>query len=208
MFANILYCLALITLSPLIAYRMIRHGRYRRGIRQKLFGLSAAEARRLNRGEQCIWLHAVSVGEVNLFPGLVRQIQAADPAQSVVVSTSTDTGYDLACQKYGTERVFFCPLDFSWAVRRTLSHLRPRLLILAELELWPNLTTETRRYGADVVVVNGRLSHRSTVGYRRSKWLTRPIFASLSHVICQDRLTAERFATAARRPTESASAVR
>lgn len=197
MLANLVYLGLLVALSPWILYRCVRHGRYRRGVRQKLFGVSASEAKRLlgpTGNMPCIWIHAVSVGEINLIGGLIHRLQKLDPHTPIVVSTSTDTGYDVARKKYGHERVFFCPLDFSWAVRRTLANLRPRMLMLAELELWPNLVTETRRCGADVVVVNARLSPKSMAGYRRLQWLTRPIFQSLSHVICQDTTTAERFA--------------
>ena len=196
MLANLIYLGLLTALSPWIVYRRLRHGRYRRGGMQKLFGVSARDARRLlgpTNHLPCLWLHAVSVGEVNLLGGVIKRLQTQYPNTPIVVSTSTDTGYDLACKKYGTERVFFCPLDFSWAVRRTIRNLQPRLLVLAELELWPNLIRETRRHGADVAVINGRLSQRSAAGYQRIGWLTRRIFASISHVVCQDDVTAERF---------------
>jgi 3-deoxy-D-manno-octulosonic-acid transferase len=194
MLANLVYLSALILLSPWVAYRCLRHGRYRRGVGQKLFGLSATRAQRLNDGaDRCVWLHAVSVGEVNLIGRIVASIQRSRPELRVVVSTSTDTGFDLACERLGSDRVFFCPLDFSWAVRRTLRNLRPELLVLAELELWPNLISQTRRSGREVIVINGRLSHRSAAGYQRLRWLTQSIFAALSRVECQDETSAKNF---------------
>ncbi|MDV6033642.1 MAG: 3-deoxy-D-manno-octulosonic acid transferase [Phycisphaera sp. RhM] len=196
MFANAVYLIALTALSPWILYRRIRHGRYRRGWRQKLLGLSRAEARRLVGAaptSQCIWLHAVSVGEVNLLGGLVKRLQCQFPQTPIVISSSTDSGYDLAVQRFGTERVFFCPLDFSWAIKRTLASLEPKLLVLAELELWPNLIKTARQRNTDVIVINGRLSQRSAAGYQRFGWLTRPIFTSLSSVQCQDESSADRF---------------
>ncbi len=197
MLANLIYLGLLLVLSPCIVYRRVRYGRYRRGVAEKLLGVSAEHACRLlgpTGDRPCIWLHAVSVGEVNLLGGLIQRLERLHPDTPLVVSTSTDTGYDLARKKYGTERVFFCPLDFSWAVRRTIRHLRPRLLILAELELWPNLIRETRRSGAEVAVVNGRLSQRTAAGYQRFGWFTRRLFASLSHAVCQDADAARRFA--------------
>jgi 3-deoxy-D-manno-octulosonic-acid transferase len=75
MLANLLYSIALVLLSPMILYRMLRHGRYRRGLREKLIGLSPAQAARLRGAQDCVWIHAVSVGEANLLPGIVQRLQ-------------------------------------------------------------------------------------------------------------------------------------
>ncbi|MEO1527491.1 MAG: glycosyltransferase N-terminal domain-containing protein [Planctomycetota bacterium] len=194
MFFNVLYAVALVLYSPVILYRRLRHGRYRRGWRQKLLGLNAAEALALTSGKPCIWLHAVSVGEVNLLRGIVSELDDRKDSLAVVISTSTDTGYDLAVKQYGAERVFFCPLDFSWAVDRTLRHLNPEALVLAELELWPNLIHASKKCGSPVVVINGRLSDTSAARYRRFGALTRPVFRSLSRIECQDESSAVNFA--------------
>lgn len=194
MLANFLYLVALTVASPLIVYRMIRHGRYRRGRSEKIWGVSIQRAQTLTQRKPCIWVHAVSVGEVNLLPRVVQQIEQCYPNHRVVISSSTDTGYDLAVTRFGGDRVFFCPLDFTWAVRRTLKGLRPDKLILAELELWPNLVRLTRRAGAKVIVINARLSERSFRRYQQFRWLTKPIFSSLSHVGCQDEPCRKNFA--------------
>lgn len=194
MLANLVYLAALLLVSPLIAYRSFRFGRYRRGLGQKLRGLSATEARQLTGGKPCLWIHAVSVGEVNLLPRFVHSLQRQYPGHQVVISASTDTGYDLAVKRFGEARVFFCPLDFSWAVGRSLRHLNPEKLILAELELWPNLIRLARRRGTEVIVINARLSDRSCRRYQRFGWLTRRIFANLDCVCCQDSHALENFA--------------
>ena len=193
MFANLLYILALGALSPFIVYRVLRHGRYRRGLIQKFFGLSAAQARTLTGGEPCVWFHAVSVGEVNLLPGIVSELRSR-VGVPIVISTSTDTGYDLAVKHFGRDRVFFCPLDFSWAVRRTLHHLTPKQLILAELELWPNLVGLATQVNCPVAIINGRLSDRSSRGYQRFRRWTAPIFQSLQWIGCQDEVCQVNFA--------------
>lgn len=196
MIANLLYAFALILLSPVILYRCVRYGRYRRGWRQKLFGVSPELASELLLGgneTECIWLHAVSVGEVNLLQGVLEGLRQRCPGLPIVISSSTDTGYDLAVSKYGSERVFFCPLDFSWAVRRSIRNLRPAVLVLAELELWPNLIRHARGYDAEVLVVNGRLSDRSAAGYQRFSWLTSTAFRWISRVECQDDSSARNF---------------
>lgn len=201
MVANLLYLAALVCGTPVIAYRVLRHGRYRRGFRQKLWGLSRAAATRL-RGDtsELVWLHAVSVGEVNLLVGTIEQLQVALPHARLVISTSTDSGYDLAVDRFGGDRVFFCPLDFTWAVRRTLKHLRPAQLVLTELELWPNLIRLAASRGCPVRVMNGRLSERSSARYLRWSRLLKPTFARLDWVGCQDELSRDRFAACGVRP--------
>ena len=193
MLANLLYTTALMLLSPVILYRMVRHGRYRRGVRQKLWGLSSADAKTITGGRRCVWVHAVSVGEVNLLPRLISELERATTLP-IVVSTSTDTGYDLAVQHFGSQRVFFCPLDFTWAVRRTLRALDPVQLVLAELELWPNLIRIAANQGCPAVIVNGRLSERSCAGYQKFRRLTQPIFRRLHWVACQDETSRSNFA--------------
>ena len=199
MLANLLYITALMLLSPLILYRMIRYGRYRRGVLQKLWGLSNAEAKAITRGRRCVWVHAVSVGEVNLLPRLINQLES-ETTLPIVVSTSTDTGYDLAVQHFGRQRVFFCPLDFTWAVRRTLRGLNPVQLVLAELELWPNLIRLASMQGCPAVVINGRLSERSCNGYQKFRRLTQPIFRRLSRVACQDETSRRNFVACGTEP--------
>ncbi|KLU05900.1 Lipid IVA 3-deoxy-D-manno-octulosonic acid transferase [Rhodopirellula islandica] len=194
MWLNLAYAAALTAVSPLVLHRMIRHGRYRRGVGQKLLGLSSERAAEI-RGdaERTIWLHAVSVGEVNLLPELVRRFEKQHPEIALAISSSTDTGYDLACKHFGDDRVFFCPLDFTWAVRRTLKNLRCEQLVLAELELWPNLIRCAQEANCSVHVINGRLSETSAGRYQQFAKILRPTFARLDAVGCQDTSAAERF---------------
>lgn len=194
MFANLLYSVALFLVSPMILYRMVRHGRYRRGLGEKLLGLSSARARGLRGEGDCAWIHAVSVGEANLLPGIVQRLREESPDRQFVISVSTDTGYDVAVKHFGENQVFFCPLDFTWAVKRTLRHLSPSQLVLVELELWPNLIRIAGQQGTEVLVINARLSQRSAKRYQQLGLLTRPIFAGLSWVGCQDQVSRERFA--------------
>lgn len=201
MFFNLLYAIALLAMSPIIIYRSLRHGRYRRGRCEKLFGLSKSRGSALRRDAwKTVWVHAVSVGEVNLLPELVQRLQSQAGKTSIVVSTSTDTGYDLACQLFGAERVFFAPLDFTWAVNRTMRNLKCKQLLLAELELWPNLIAAAERLRVPVCVVNARLSPKSAMGYQKfARWLA-PTFARLTAVGCQDSATANRFVQCGARP--------
>ena len=193
MFFNLLYLIAIVTASPWIAYRAIAHGRYRRGIRQKLMGLRPQDIE--PSSQPTAWFHAVSVGEVNLLPGVIAAFRRHHPHWRVVVSCSTDTGYDLAMDRFTKSgiSVFFCPLDFTWAIRQTVSTLKPQLLVLVELELWPNLIRLVSESGCPCAVINGRLSEKSSASYVRLQRFLRPTFARLGWVGCQDHDYSSRF---------------
>ncbi len=114
------------------------------------------------------------------------------PIPLVVISTTTRTGQALARERFGANRVFYCPLDLPWAVRAYLNALKPRLLILAETEFWPNLLSGCFRREIPVAVVNARISDRSWPRYRRLRRLWRPMLARLSRVLAQSQTDAER----------------
>lgn len=187
---NIAYLVLLIAASPWLVWSAIRRGKYREGFAAKLFG----ETPLLENGRgPRLWLHAVSVGEVSLIGTLLREIEARHPEWECVVSTTTATGYALAKKKYPQLTVFYAPLDFSWAVRRAMRRVRPTLLVLAELELWPNLIRAANEQGAKVAIVNGRLSARSLRGYRRIRWLTKRVLRQVDLIAAQNDEYAERF---------------
>jgi 3-deoxy-D-manno-octulosonic-acid transferase len=139
-----------------------------------------------------IWVHAVSVGEVLAVSRLIKTLDAALPEFFVVVSTTTRTGQELARERFGAERVFYCPLDLPWAVRSCLEDLQPRLLVLVETEFWPNLLRGCYRRRIPVAVVNARISDRSWPRYRRLRWLWRPFLEPLGRVLAQSETDAGR----------------
>jgi 3-deoxy-D-manno-octulosonic-acid transferase len=144
-----------------------------------------------------IWLHGVSVGEVQLLAGLAaeiqRQAEAAGRTVECVVSSSTTTGLEVARKRFGVDRAFPCPLDFTWAVDRVLDRARPDLLVLGELELWPHLLARTARRGIPIVVANARMSPRSAAGYARIAPLVRRMLAHTSAVVARSPEDAARF---------------
>jgi 3-deoxy-D-manno-octulosonic-acid transferase len=186
---NLLYVALLIVASPWLVVAAIRQGKYRTGWSEKFLGLVP----RRDSQVPCAWIHAVSLGEVSLIASLVAEIRRRHPDWDIVISTTTLTGYSLARSRYAQYSLFYCPLDFSWAVRRALRRVRPALLVLAELELWPNLISEARRAGCKVAIVNGRLSDRSFRGYRRFRPLVRRLLAKVDLVAAQNALYGERF---------------
>ena len=186
---NIAYLLLIFFSLPWLVVQAVRKGKYREGYAAKFLGLVP----RRSGDRVCVWLHAVSVGEVNLLAPLLRTIRQQRPDWECVVSTTTATGMALAKKKYADLCVFYCPLDFSWAVRAAMRRIRPDALLLAELELWPNLVRAARENGARVAVINGRLSERSFVGYRRIRFLAASLLRRIDLLAVQDEVYAERF---------------
>ena len=186
---NVAYLLLLIVASPWLVVQAIRTGKYREGWGQKLLGLVP----RRQSTAPCVWLHAVSLGEVSLIGSLVAELKRRHPDFDLVISTTTLTGRALAQTKFPEHTVFYCPLDFTWAVRRAMARLRPDVLVLAELELWPNLIAAARAQGTKVAIVNGRLSDHSFRGYRRLGVLSRRLFERIDLVAAQNRQYADRF---------------
>jgi 3-deoxy-D-manno-octulosonic-acid transferase len=166
-----------------------KHGKYREGFAEKLWGHVPQR-----RGTKpCVWLHAVSVGEVNLLATTLQEIARCRPDWELVISTTTKTGYELAKKKYAAHTVFYCPLDFSWATKRALRRVRPDLLVLAELELWPNLIAAAKGEGARVAIINGRLSDKSFRGYAKLRPLVAGVLKQIDLIAAQNVETAERF---------------
>lgn len=186
---NCVYLALLALFSPFLLFRMATAGKYRRGLWQKLFGLAPIlPAPRKNR----IWFHAVSVGEVLLLKPILARVKARHPNWECVLSVTTATGYDVARKHYPELLTFWFPLDFTWAVRRALKRIRPRLVVLAELELWPNFIREAKLQGTKVAIINGRMSEKSYRGYSRVRFLLRPLLARLDLCAMQTPLYAER----------------
>ncbi len=196
---NLIYLLLILLSLPWLLWQAVSKGKYREGYASKLWGLVP---RRMpaDTKNACLWLHAVSVGEVNLLAPLLKRIEAERPDWQCVISTTTMTGMALARKKYPRNMVFYCPLDFSWAVAAAMRRIRPDALVLAELELWPNLIRAARRFGARVAVVNGRLGEKSFRGYRRIRPFVARLLRQIDLLAVQDETCAERFRTLGARP--------
>lgn len=178
--------------APVWGWRMLRQGRYREGLRQRL-GAVPARLVAATQGRPVVWLHAVSVGELMAALRLVRELQEALPEHVVVVSTTTPTGQRVARERLGVDHVFFFPLDFAFAVRAYLQVLQPRLLILMESELWPRMLVECSREGVPVAVVNARVSDRSLPRYRALRSLWTPLLRHVALLLAQSEEDARRW---------------
>lgn len=194
---NLGYLTAMTLAMPAILWAAWRTGKYREGFRAKLLG----RVRSRVGTRYSVWIHAVSVGEVNLIGVLAKELQRRHPKWEICISTTTKTGYDLARKKYRRNcAVFYCPVDFSWAVNRAVRRVRPNMLLLAELELWPNLIAAAKENGAKIAIVNGRLSENSHRGYRKIRGLIRSALQNVDLIAAQDRSTADRFADIGAKP--------
>ncbi|HUA93444.1 MAG TPA: 3-deoxy-D-manno-octulosonic acid transferase [Terracidiphilus sp.] len=192
-FYNLALLTALLASAPWWLWRMMTTHKYREGLKERLGEVPAVLARmRANDDLPVIWLHAVSVGEVLAVSRLVSEMDWAFSGYRLLVSTTTYTGQVLARERFGASRVFYCPLDLPWAVYAYLQALRPRMLILAETEFWPNLLSGCFGRGIPVAVVNARISDRSWPRYRMLKRLWRPLLGRLSAVLAQTETDAQR----------------
>jgi 3-deoxy-D-manno-octulosonic-acid transferase len=185
---NLIYALALLVASPLLAYRSLVHSKYRTGWREKLLGLAP---RRLSTNP-CAWFHAVSVGEVLLLQPVLAALRRTRPEIDIWISTTTATGHAVARDKFPGDHVFYFPLDFTWSVRRAIQHVQPDLICLAELELWPNFIKAAHSAGVPLLLLNGRISERSFRGYRRIGWLVEQWLRRFSVLTVQTDEYAER----------------
>jgi 3-deoxy-D-manno-octulosonic-acid transferase len=186
---NLVYAVLVAALTPLLLYRRFRYGKYRFGWKEKLFGRLPERPPARDR----LWFHAVSVGEVLLLRGLIADLRLHRPDAEIVLTTTTQTGHDVARSQYPDLLVCYCPLDFSWAVRRALRRLKPTALVLAELELWPNLILAASAAGVRLAIVNGRLSEKSARGYGRIRPFVSRLLARFETIAVQSEEYAERF---------------
>lgn len=154
-------------------------GRYRRGFRERLGFLPPEVVSRLE-GHPRLWIHAVSLGEVQVAASLVRALEARMPGCAFLVSSTTDHGCDLARRKLDRRiPVVYAPVDLPFSVRRTLRRVRPHALLFLETELWPAWIAEARSLGIPTALLNGRISRRSFEGYRRFRFFFRNVLSKI-----------------------------
>ncbi len=201
--------LAMLLSLPYWLYHILRHGKYHSGFAQRTgrvparltkghdsrraqpdrsAGVSPAVARATrprSRPDRVIWIHAVSVGEVIAVSGLIERMRHAFPHHRVLISTTTDTGQELARKRFGEENVFYFPMDFALTIRPYLQALQPELVVLAETEFWPNFLRLAHASGARVAVVNARISDRSWPRYLRFRWALRRMLAHVDLFLAQ-----------------------
>jgi len=193
---NLAYFLAISLMLPWMLWRHLAGKKQRSGWHERLLGPkidlrdtqdSTLDARAI------LWIHAVSVGEVNLLGTFVPAIRQAYPQYRIAISASTDSGLELASERFKDCITFRFPIDFSWAINRVLRQLRPVALVLTELEVWPNTLSLLREKNIPVAVINGRLSDTSFRNYQRLGMIGRSLFSKLQLVVAQSEEYTDRF---------------
>jgi 3-deoxy-D-manno-octulosonic-acid transferase len=181
---------AFVAVSPYFLYQAIRYQKYIGSLRQRLgflpitFNLDA---------EQSIWIHAVSVGEALTARALAADLKARYPRLRLFLSTTTIAGQQVARRSLlDVDAVFYFPFDWTFIVRRTLALVRPRVFIMMETEIWPNLLRECRRQGVKTVLINGRISSRSYPRYRLVRRFFRRVLADVDRCCMQSEESARR----------------
>lgn len=187
-----LYTLAMFLVTPLLVLRLLARGvrshPYRRRWRER-FGFFEAPG-----FSGSLWVHAVSVGEVNAAEPLIKALRSDYPDAPIVVTTVTPTGTARVHQLFG-DSVFhvYLPYDLPFAVGRFLKRIRPRLALIVETEIWPNLYAACHRRGIPLMIVNARLSERSMRGYRPLYSLLRSALRCVRLIAAQSRTDAARY---------------
>ncbi|PID43823.1 MAG: 3-deoxy-D-manno-octulosonic acid transferase [Proteobacteria bacterium] len=203
-----IYCLIFPFILLRLRYRAGKAPAYLQRWRERLGRVPVPSMVRLlrhqhNSGAKTLWLHSVSVGETVAAIPLVRQLLARHSNLEIVVTTMTPTGSERVVQTFGDQVVHcYAPYDTPGAVKRFLSTVRPDMLVIMETELWPNMIYYSRQAGAEVIVVNGRLSARSAQGYSRVGWLSAPMIRMISRLLVQNDEHARRFGSLGAKPEQ------
>ena len=185
---SFILAIGFLVLSPVF---FLRREKYLSGLRERLGDVPETDP---GKGE-VIWLHCVSVGEVNAASPLVAELIRRYPANQVVVSTTTRTGQELAKRIFADQAtsVFYFPFDFVFCIRRTLERIRPSVVLLMETEIWFNFIREVHERGGKVAVVNGRLSQRSRSRYELIQGFLLQLFPYIDLAVMQTEKDAARF---------------
>jgi 3-deoxy-D-manno-octulosonic-acid transferase len=187
-----LYSAVLYLLLPLVLLRLWFKGRRVPGYRcnwKERFGLVDVEP-----VQPLIWFHAVSVGEVRAAEPLIRAVRKRQPDLSILLTTTTPTGRDIAQQIFGSDVSYrYLPYDLPASVERFLDAVKPVMVVILETEIWPNLYHQLEQNGIPLLLVNARLSQKSLQGYIRLRALSRAAVRGIKHIAAQSEQDAQRF---------------
>src|SRR3954447_17280481 len=187
---SVLTLAVFIVVSPYFLYQAIRYKKYIGSLRQRLGYLPLS----FNvDGEESIWIHAVSVGEALTARALAADLKARYPRLRLFLSTTTMAGQQVARRSLqDVDAVFYFPFDWAFIVRRTLNLVKPRVFIMMETEIWPNLLRVCHERGIKTVMINGRISSRSYPRYRLVRPFFRRVLADVDRFCMQSEESARR----------------
>ncbi len=190
---NVVFAVAFVLYLPFLIVKQRRRGGLTPEFRQRYGRFTAAERADLASLDQPVWIHACSVGETVAALTFIRRWLEREPATQIVLSTTTTTGHALAAKKKPEAvRLIYCPIDFYSFVRSTLNVVRPSLLVIFEVEIWPNLILQAQARGIPLALANGRMSDKSAQGYAKHRWFFRRLFRAFSTLCVQTKEDADR----------------
>ncbi len=191
---NIIFPFLFILFIPSIIIKLIRRPGYKKTYWER-FAIYSREKKNLIKDlKNPIWIHAVSVGETVIAMNLIKEWQKLHQNKPFILSTTTTTGQTLAREKkLENVIIIYCPIDLFFFVRKVVKMIKPKLLVIFETEIWPNLICETRKTGGEVILVNARMSDKSVKGYRKFKKFFSPILQQLNFICVQTEQDKERF---------------
>ncbi len=189
---NLLFPLFFVLSAPYYFWKMWRRGGWQRGFGERFGRIEPGKLQAL-AGVKILWLHAVSVGEVNVCLQLIAALRQRLGGWKFVVSTTTSTGMGELEKKLPADvtRVYY-PVDFPWSVCRALDAIRPAAVVLVEAEFWPNFLWQVRERRLPVFLANARVSDKSFRGYRRGAFVFQELFANFAAVGAQNDADAAR----------------
>ena len=211
---NALFAVAYTVMVPSFLLRMKRRGGYRARFSDRFGRYPPEIAEALLQGGGCngrdkrghsregwIWIHAVSVGEVQVAGQLMRAMRERDPNVRFVFSTTSSTGWKTAEREVTPDDVLiYNPLDFGGCVKRALNAVNPRAVILTETEIWPNFIRALKKRGVPIYLVNARISDRSAPRYKALRWFFGEVFRCFTKIYAQSDLDAKRLTDAGADP--------
>lgn len=190
---NLVFFVAFLLYSPFLYVKQKRRGGVTKEYWQRFGRFTAAEKTELASLDHPVWIHACSVGETVAALTFIRRWLEREPQARIVLSTTTTTGHALAAaKKPASVRLIYCPIDFYCFVRAALSAVRPSLLVIFEVEIWPNLILQAQARGIPLALANGRMSDKSAQGYTKHSWLFRRLFRAFAVLCMQTREDSER----------------
>ncbi len=199
---DLVYAMAAGALAPVMLLRPGQRAKVARTLAERTGDVPSRPRGAAGRDE-AVLVHAVSLGEVNATRALIAALLAERPGLHVVLTTTTAAGLARARELFDADdriTVAGYPLDFSVCVIRCLGRLRPSVVVLMELEVWPNFIAECRRRGIPVILANGRLTGKSFARYHAARRAVKPMFAALHTVLVQEEVYRERFVALGTRP--------
>lgn len=188
-----LYDIGFLIFSVIYLPVLVFKGKLHREFPERFGRYDKAKERALLSGKDRIWIQAVSVGEVTVCKSLIPLLKENFPEHDLVISTITKTGNDLAKKLFSKDAaIIYFPLDFNFTVRRAVKYIKPRMYIMIETEIWPNLLSELSLNSVPSVMINGRISDRSIGKYRLVKPFLKNALSTIRAFCMQDTIDAER----------------